>query len=349
MGESDLESDSKNSPQQLESSNSNCGIKWLQAGLCLLLCALICVLGFWFYTAIRNEEISKFKSQFLSASTSIKKSVTEGFERKVSAASLVNHIYSNAIANDYGGIFPNLTIPGFENTMHEISSMSGLRLMSFSPLITAETRPSWEAYAATHVHLLRGPSYLNTSTNGSWVVADGIFTVVNRKKVKCGSYIPDSLYPTALFPIWQTAPIALTGRIIMLEPHGLDPNRMKTIDAMITTKKVAFSDMVQLVSDGPVPRPSTLMIGPIKSLEGDTPVVGYMAGGFSWDDVLSGTLSMNYDMDCVISTSTGTRFWVAVMFLLCLLAYYMFRYLSSDLCTFLINVHLHFLLHYFYQ
>ena len=150
--------------------------------------------------------------------------------------------------------------------------------------------------------------YLNTSTNGSWVIADGIFTVVDRKKVKSSNYISDSLYPTALFPIWQSAPIALTGRIIMLEPHGLDPNRMKTIDAMISTKKVAFSDMIQLVSDGPVPRPSTLMIGPIQTLEEDAPVVGYMAGGFSWDDVLSGTLSVNYDMDCVISTSTGTRF-----------------------------------------
>ena len=82
--------------------------------------------------------------------------------------------------------------------------------------------------------------------------------------------------------------------------------------------------MVQLVSDGPVSRPSTLMIGPIKSLEGDTPVVGYVAGGFSWDDVLSGTLSMNYDMDCVISTSTGTRFGVFFVIIIASIVFILF-------------------------
>ena len=306
MTKSGKEADMKNVHLPPDSSDSIFGIEWMQAGLCLSLCALIAVLGFWFYFALRDEEISKFKSQYTFAAASIMKSVTEGFERKVSAASLINHMYSNANANGCGGILPNFTLPGYEETMHEISRMSGLRTISFSPLVTANTRHSWETYATENVYRLNGPSFLNKSTNKSWVVADGIFTVVNHTQVKSDGNIKHSLYPTYLFPIWQIYPIAILAKLIMLDPHGLDPTRTKTIDTMIASKEVVFSEIVQLVSDVDGFRPSTLIFGPIQTLDNNQSVIGYVAGGFSWDDVLRGTLSNNYNIVCVISTSKGT-------------------------------------------
>ena len=309
----------------LDSSESRDGIKLIQAGVCFLLCALIAALGSWFYIKLNNEELSKFKSQFTSASLSITTTVSDGIQRKIVAASLGNSIYGYAIQGGCDGIMPNFTLSGYESIMENIITMSGLRLMSFSPLVTPQTRGGWEQYAKENVGLLHGPSYLNVSTAGSWVVADGIYNLTANGQVKSNNYIPGSLYPTFLFPVWQTAPIKLYGRAVMFDPHELSGSRIKTIDRMIKSKSVESSDVIHLVVDGPSLRPSTLLYGPVLSLESGNPVIGLLALGFSWDDVLRGIAPSNFVIDCVVSTATSKIYLPFFHFPFCFFCIVLYR------------------------
>ena len=298
-----------------ENANSSDGIKLIQAGVCFLLCALIASLGSWFYLKLNNAEVSIFESQFYSATNSITNTVTQGIARKIKAASTVNNIFANAIDSGCGGVLPNFTLPGFETIMNDISDLAGLRLISFSPLVEPSTRKQWEQYAKENVGKLHGPAYLNVSTAGSWVVADGIFNITSRGNVRSTGYIHGSLYPTYLFPVWQTAPMKDNARAVMLDPHGLVGVRIKTIDKMIATKQTIFSDIITLYVDAGHLRPSTITYGPILSLKAGNPVVGLFCGAFSWDDVLKGILPEKFEIDCVITTKTS-KFYIFSLSLL---------------------------------
>lgn len=229
-------------------------------------------------------------------------SVQGRISRKVSAGILVNHIYAAAINRD-GDLLPNFTLPDYENTMNTLGGISGLRYLAFSPLVTNKTRNEWEEYAASHVNLLHGPSSLNTSTGGSWTVADGIS---NSSSTNIRVREPTS---DLMFPVWQVAPMKLNSALVMMDSYSSGKNDMcGAIYRVLTFKQAVFTDFQFLVPDGPdTTRPSTIIYSPIQIGDASSPVVGLFSGGFSWDDVLKGILPPEYkQVDCVVSTMKST-------------------------------------------
>ena len=162
----------------------------------------------------------------------------------------------------------------------------------FNPIIDNTTRHGWEAYASANVDLLHGPSSLKVRTSGSWIVADGIYSKTSAGvAIKNPGYLANSKFPKVMTPVWQIAPIASNAKAVMYDVHTTPQSRTDVIDNIISTKKPGFTDILQLVQDSYY-RPSTILYGPIQSLENGNPVVGTIGIILSWDQVLQGIYNM---------------------------------------------------------
>lgn len=279
--------------------------------LAFFLAALIAALGSLTFLILRNSELTTFKVQYDSVGNSVTSTLSKGLERKLEAATFVTKLISIADQNNFGGKLPNFTLPGFEELMISVNGLSGFRFTSMAPLIDQDTRKSWEQYATENVDLLNGPPSLNVSTNGSRIVADGIFTIVNGKKVTAPSVLLSREFPTFSFPVWLIAPIALSAGSVMYDPYSdtLD-SRIETINHVIRNEVPALSDIVQLVlDDGGILNPSTIMYAPINGISEGSPLVALFNGGFSWIEIFEG-LVPNGRLFCVLSTATRTFTYV---------------------------------------
>lgn len=137
------------------------------------------------FVLLRNAEIVMLKTHYQSSTSLIGVSVLQGVAKKLNAASLVNKLFQNSIGGQYGGTYPNFTFPAFESTMKSLMKVADLTFIAYSPLITPVTRKKVESNAASHVYLLKGPSSLNNSVNGNWIVANGISNKTDTgKKVR---------------------------------------------------------------------------------------------------------------------------------------------------------------------
>jgi hypothetical protein len=263
----------------------------LRIGIGFLLCSLMACFGSLSYHLLMAAEVTLLRNDISSTYMLINQSVNADFTRIVDAADVVNNLFGNAIENNYGGTFPNLTLPGFESTINSLRQLSGLQYISYSPLITNITRASWETYAKDNVRLLNGPLSLITATT------NGISNLTsNRQKVRDTGYIDGSPYPTALFPVWQVAPIYGQAESVMVDLHALVGNARKGIDRVLATKKTYITEASHLLSsENASLRPEAVIFSPILSLKSGNPIVGLFTGGFGWDQIFNNiTLSSVY-------------------------------------------------------
>jgi hypothetical protein len=255
----------------------------LRFGIGFLLCSLISCFGSLSYHLLMAAEVALLRNDISSTSMLINQSVNADFTRMVDAADVVSNLFGNAIENNYGGTFPNLTLPGFESTINSLRQLSGLQYIAYSPLINNRTRASWEAYAKDNVRLLNGPLSLITAA------ANGISNLTSyRQKVHDTGYIDGSPYPTTLLPVWQVAPIYGQAEIVMVDLHALVGNGGKAIDRVLATKKTYITEASHLLSSGNNSlRPEAVIFSPILSLKSGDPIVGLFTGGFCWDQIFN--------------------------------------------------------------
>jgi hypothetical protein len=255
----------------------------LRFGIGFLLCSLISCFGSLSYHLLMAAEVALLRNDISSTYMLINQSVNADFTRMVDAADVVNNLFGNAIENNYGGTFPNLTLPGFESTINSLRQLSGLQYIAYSPLINNRTRASWEAYAKDNVRLLNGPLSLIAAT------ANGISNLTShRQKVHDTGYIDGSPYPTALLPVWQVAPIYSQADSVMVDLHALVGNGRKAIDRVLATKKTYITEASHLLSsENNSLRPEAVIFSPILSLKSGDPIVGLFTGGFCWDQIFN--------------------------------------------------------------
>ena len=285
-----------------QSKNVAVKISMLRYSLAFILCGLAAGLGASSFLLLRNREIQTFHGEFQSATIQSTRSISQSLRKIYLAATLINDIYNTEI-DVKPEMLPNYTIPGFEKIVHNINKLSNARVTSFSPLLTTKTRGSWEAYAAQNVGLLMGPPSLTVSTNSSWIVADGIYTIINGKPSKAPLVAVASSHPDLLFPIWNIAPIVNNSAAIMYDPHSDRGSRTKAIDRVVDTMQGAPSDVVQLVFDTVRFRPSTVLYFPVTNSSSE--MVGLLGIAFTWDQVFENVLPSYLNrIYCVVSTST---------------------------------------------
>ena len=275
---------------KLPSESVEDGINVLRFSVYIVLWSLTAGIGSATFLLIRSAEYINLNNQYSSGCTLIQNRVNQDITKKMYAAELVHKIYSSASYGAYGGMFPNMTLPGFQSSMEGILQLAQLRFIAVSPLITTDTRYSWEAYATANAGLLDNSSFPTNSstTDNDYLIAYGI---ANRteggERKRAGNYISGSPYPTTFFPTWQTTRSESSYVTIMVDPHSRLGTRSTSIDQVISTKKAVFTDIVRLSRDGSTARYSTLIYGPIFSLETGNTMVGLFQGGFTWDEIFS--------------------------------------------------------------
>eukprot|EP01041_Mallomonas_annulata_P010954 gene10954-22884_t len=287
-------------------SPSTIRLKALRIFIFFLSACLVAGIGSVSFLSLRSSELKMLDRVYQSSSDLVSTRISRNLQKKLDAVSVVNRIFGQAIKEGYIGNAPNITLPGFESIMGALCNLASARGVSFNPWVTNESRHEFEAYAASHVDLLHGPESLKKRTNGSWIVADGIYNKTgDHKIVRHPGYNKASKYPNIMLPVWQIAPIALTSKAVMYDVHS-GGSRMKVIDEAISTKQGRFTDLVQLVMDTER-RPSTVLYTPLISLDDNKTILGVSSASLSWDDALRDSLpSYLSGIHCVISTSTST-------------------------------------------
>ena len=211
------------------------------------------------------------------------------------------------------GIFPNCTILDFEQQAIDLLGLAGGRAISFNPIIEqSSNRADFEAHAQlmaeTQPTAFGGAKSVSVRTNGSRIVADGIYCVCsvdngNRTRqdepgrAAGRGTLEASKYPTTMVPVYQIAPIETNAKAVMFNLH-VEAARVRALDDMLTYKVPALTAVLQLVQDQD-PRPSSILFYPVfehfpqqsaKTAAAKPEVKGSISIVFSWDAVLADTV-----------------------------------------------------------
>ena len=283
-------------------------ILMLRYSLAFILCGLAGGLGASSFLLLRDRETATFHSVFSSATTQTSSSLSDSLTKICIAANLMNEVYGITLNTTGDEMLPDFTLPGFQRIVSNLNKLSNARATSFSPLVTNDTRAKWEVYAQNNVNLLDGPPSLVVSTNGSRVVADGIYATRNGIAIDAPNHYPDSKYPNLLFPIWQIAPQINNSAAVMYDPHSDQGTRMTAIDQVVSTLQGAATDIVQLVFDVEKYRPSTVLYFPIVDItDPGEGIMGLLGIAFTWDEIFRNILPTYLNrIDCVVKTQTSS-------------------------------------------
>lgn len=114
----------------------------------VLLCATVGVaLVVYFY--ISKSEKSSFEQDFAEFSGKVMEAIGTSLEKKFGAMDTLGlAIASHALANNL--TFPNVTVPDFGVKTAKVLGLTNNLLITWSPLVTTETRLGWEAYSIEH-------------------------------------------------------------------------------------------------------------------------------------------------------------------------------------------------------
>ncbi|KAL3773406.1 hypothetical protein ACHAW5_008173 [Stephanodiscus triporus] len=223
---------------------------------------------------------------------------------------------SYMITSRYGplGVWPNVTIPDFQEQTDGILRIANGRALSFNPIITQDVnRLEWEAHATESAWILGGEDSILVvpDPNATWpdnrTVSFGIYSRdADMNVIYDPGYDPDSEdYSDVMVPVWQIAPFAGNERAVMFNLHS-EINRMQALDNMMTYGVPSLTAILQLVQDKDFIRPSAILFYPVFDAFGSTEVVGSVSLVFSWDTFFSSILP-DYikGVVCVLSASTG--------------------------------------------
>jgi CHASE domain len=297
-----------------QSKNVAVKILMLRYSLVFILVGLATGLGGGSFVILRYKEQSTFRAEFNSAAIQTKRSMTDHLLKTYVAADLIDAVYTGQLNTTAGIVLPYYTMPGFDNIVSGINQLSKSRITSLSPVVKNTSRLEWEQFAKDNVGSLHGPASLRISTNGSWIVSDGIFSTDSLGRQSTSrNFVPESMYPDLMFPIWQVAPLQMNAVAVMFDPHAKQGTRMFAIDRAISTMQGASTDIVQLVIDSSKYRPSTILYFPVV-IPGSIPkTIGLIGMAFTWDEIFSHILPSYLNrVDCVVSTVT-TSFTLALV------------------------------------
>lgn len=186
--------------------------------------------------------------------------------------------------------------------------MSVARAISFNPKIDPSNAPQWEIYAGSKINIPSPENYydnvnLVNSAIKIFKRVSGI-PVATDQNLACSSDPNHNVY----FPVWQIAPINLNKKAIMFDLHS-ELNRCIALNDVIDNKKSAMTNIIQLVQDGDITRPSGIFFEPVTDSNND--LIGTVSIVFSWDSMFQNMIPSDINsLYLVLSTSTLTYTWI---------------------------------------
>ncbi|KAL3805981.1 hypothetical protein ACHAW5_006588 [Stephanodiscus triporus] len=285
---------------------------YIRSALVLALVVAAAVVATFAGLYVKTDENANFEMQY---NDSVVK-VGEQFQYRLDVKRDSIMTFSYMITSRYGplGVWPNVTIPDFQEQTDGILRIANGRALSFNPIITQDVnRLEWEAHATESAWILGGEDSILVvpDPNATWpdnrTVSFGIYSRdADMNVIYDPGYDPDSEdYSDVMVPVWQIAPFAGNERAVMFNLHS-EINRMQALDNMMTYGVPSLTAILQLVQDKDNIRPSAILFYPVFDAFGSNEVVGSVSLVFSWDTFLNSILP-DYikGMVCVLSASTG--------------------------------------------
>lgn len=237
-----------------------------------LLSAIAVSIGVVIIIILQHIQLNQFENIYTSSCTQNINSLQDHFNNHDVTTRIVTQVYNGALQDpSFTGTSPNVTLANYENIMVEMKLMAGFDYISFSPLVTNETRRGFEAFAIQHVGSLNGPSLLHNQ------VSRGI---LNTSFFPAGDYVFGSKYPTWFFPIWQIAAINSSSHLVLVDPKW---SYAAAMDSCIVTEQSSYSDIKtspQVVNG----LPFSVLFSPMFDLQGQ--LYGIVSAAFSWVRIL---------------------------------------------------------------
>lgn len=285
------------------------------------------------YVFVSRSETETFENQYKDSVAKVREAFQAGLDSKHDVAETFSAIYTSRYGNGVYDppIWPNATMPDFQEVAENQLKLADGRALSFNPIITQDVnRLGWEAHAAESASILGAPQLVEPVPGTEWpdnrTVAFGIYSrdPVTKEVIYDPGYMPISVYPDVMVPVWQIAPIVTNEKAVMFNLHS-EPNRMRALDDMLQYRVDTLTAILQLVQDSEL-RPSGIFFSPVYDKfkeEGngtltDIPenirtIVGSISVVFSWDDLLRKILP-NYikGMICVLKSSIGQEFTYSI-------------------------------------
>ena len=286
------------------------------------------------FVYVRNDEEGNFEIQYLGSVAKFADSFQHGVDTMHDAASTFSAVYTSRYGNDarrigdhdhennetgFISVWPNATMPDFQEQAEGQLKLSNGRALSFNPIITQDVnRLEWEAHAAKSAWILEDESSMTSELSLAWpdnrTVSFGIYSNdMDGNVIYDPGYNPGSNFTNVLVPIWQIAPIVTNKKAIMFNLHS-EKNRQRALDDMLVYRVPALTAILQLVQDKEL-RPSSILFYPvfdefnyeIDNIERN--VVGSVSIVFSWDMLLASILP-DYikGMICVLRSSVDQEF-----------------------------------------
>jgi len=331
-----------------EQSHQDKKVCYLRFAVILVLITATTVVATLVGLLIVKQEEHEFELQYYDAVSK----VATAFQDRINIKHSVAKTFSAMITSRYGNVamkamgrpplWPNVTIPDFqEQTMANLAIADG-RALSYNPIITQDVnRLEWEEHATKSAYILGSPQLINPPPNTTFpdnrTVSFGIYSRNSSGNVVYDpGYTSTSInYSNIMVPVWQIAPIVTNEKAVMFNLHS-EYNRQSALDHMMQYKVPALTAILQLVQDS-ILRPSSILFYPVfdefvdnhngmdgglfdtSELRNDTDhsnhnhdnqqVVGSVSIVFSWDTLLDRILP-DYikGMICVLESSTGQIF-----------------------------------------
>ncbi|KAL7505956.1 hypothetical protein ACHAXN_003317 [Cyclotella atomus] len=278
------------------------------------------------YVFVHRSEQNTFVNQYRDSVAKVAEAFQQGLDSKHNVAESFSAIYTSRYGNAVYDppIWPNATMPDFQEIAKGQLKLANGRALSFNPIITQDVdRLGWEAHATESAWILEAPQLVEPEEGTEWpdnrTVEFGIYSRDPETKdvIYDPGYAPASVYPSVMVPVWQIAPIVTNEKAVMFNLHS-EPNRMKALDDMLTYRVETLTAILQLVQDSEL-RPSSIMFAPVWDELNDEVelieknVVGSVSVVFSWDDLLRKVLP-NYikGMICVLRSSIGQEFTYSI-------------------------------------
>jgi len=274
------------------------------------------------YINVRKGELELMGMQYEDSAKLLGEGLKRRFSSKVLSAAALANYYTGRFGRQNKNnamVWPNVTISNFEEQTMDLLTAAVGRAISFNPIVTNETRRSFEEYAASMAGNFGADSLLVAENVGDRVVSDGIFCScavdggIISQQDDPGLHA-HTKYPTWMVPVYQIAPIKSNSKAVLYNLH-VESARVRALDDMITYKVPTLTAVLQLVQDRD-DRPSSILFHPVfgefKENGEKADVTGSISIIFSWDDVLANNLP--YFMKGIIvvlrarTSSSETRF-----------------------------------------
>ena len=242
------------------------------------------------YQYTHNDEVSEFKETFFEYAEQITRTVHRNTQHKLEAtAAIALQVQAHAISS--GSIWPNVTIPFFEERIMATQSLTDAYGVQLFPIVTHETRVGWEAYSVLNRDWINASHFAQQQVYGTdqseleiGATADPNFDWFdhlwgpdyrNERNPDFSSGIANQIFGTRLneekhpiidpnggpyYPQWQVAPMGWYYQSTVNSNYGNFADFFNQTQIVTKTRTAAFG---MAWSDGNTPGYISTMLYPI--------------------------------------------------------------------------------------